>query len=271
MAVYERGIMKDPIATATGDASRTPFDDGDLYDLIFGSIRFDLDFYLDLAKHTAGPVLEVACGTGRILIPCLQSGVEIDGLDLYAPMLLTLRRKAERLGLHPRVFQADMRSFALLRQYDLIFIAFNGFVHCLTTDDQIKALQNCKKHLKPGGRLVFNVSYPGAEVWNGPQGTPVLEFECVHPKTGFPVRIYDTRTLNRVEQIQHSQNEIQELDGEGHVIASHRSQIDMRFTYKPEMELLLRVTGFSRWEIYGGFDRKPLVNDHDQMIVFAWK
>ena len=49
-----------------------------------------------------------------------------------------------------------------------------------------------------------------------------------------------------------------------------RSQVSSRYVYKHEMELLLRVAGFARWEIYGDFDRRPLTHENDAMIVTAW-
>ncbi len=250
---------------------RSPFDDAELYDVLFSDLGFDRDFYLDLARKAGRPVLEVACGTGRILIPCLQSGIDIDGLDLYPSMLDVLRRKAAGLGFTPRLYAADMRNFTLLRRYGLIFIAFNGFVHNLTTEEQLQTLSGCREHLLPDGDLVFNVFFPGLEIIAGPQGVPVLELEVHHPRTGLPVRIYDTRTLNRIEQIQHSRVEIQELDGEGRVAVSHLSETDMRWIFKPEMELLLRAAGFSRWRICGGFDGHPLASENDLMVVFAQK
>lgn len=263
--------MDDPTAPDKGTAPRTPFDDGDLYDVVLGEFGFDRDFYVELARHAGGPVLEVACGTGRILLPCLQAGADIEGLDLSPAMLRTLSAKAAALGLRPTLHEADMRSFALQRRYALIFVAFNGFVHCLTTLDQLRALRTWRDHLAPDGTLVFNVFYPGREFLNGPEGTPVLELETRHPATGLPVRIYDTRTLDRVGQVQHSQVEIQELDGNGDVLTAHRSETATRWTFKPEMELLLEGAGFSRWQIWGGFDRRPLTRDDEQMIVFAWK
>jgi SAM-dependent methyltransferase len=261
--------MGDPTVRERGSGGPTPFDDGDLYDVLFSGLGFDLDFYKDLAEHAGGPVLEIACGTGRILLPCLQAGVDIEGLDLSPAMLQRLRNKAAVLGLHPTVHQADMRTFALPRRYALIFIAFNGFVHCLTTQEQLDALRTWRDHLTLGGTVVFNVFYPAREYLTGPEGTPVLELETRNSATGLPVRIYDTRTFDLVAQIQHSQVEIQELDAEGHVAAVHRSETDTRWTFKPEMELLLGVAGYTRWQMYGGFDRRPLTRDDDQMIVFA--
>jgi SAM-dependent methyltransferase len=197
--------------------------------------------------------------------------VDIEGIDLSPEMLEALLRKAAALGLQARVHGADMRDFALPRRYALIFIAFNGFVHALTTEDQLKTLQTCRDHLSPGGALVFNIFFPGLDIVGGKEGVPVLEHEARHPVTGLPVRIYDTRTLNRVEQVQHSDIDIQELDAEGNVRASHRSEAWMRWTFKPEMELLLDAAGFSRWQICGGFDRRPLTHEDEPMVIFAWK
>jgi len=253
------------------EISKSPFDDAELYDVLFGDLGFDRDFYLELVRRAQGPVLEVACGTGRILLPCLQEGLDIDGLDLYPAMLSRLRHKAAELGLKPRLYQADMRDFTLPRRYALIFIAFNGFVHNLTTEDQLRTLRVCRKHLRPNGELVFNTFFPGMEILGGQQGVPILEHEAPHPRTGLPVRIYDTRTLNRIEQIQHSSIEIQELDPEGRVAASHKSETDMRWTFKPEMELLLQVAGFKRWQICGGFDGRPLGSENDLMVTSAQK
>ena len=81
--------------------SCSPFDDGELYDAILHDFSYGSDFYLGLAKEADGPVLDIGCGTGRILLPCLQAGVDVDGLDLFEPMLSRLRQKAEALQLSP--------------------------------------------------------------------------------------------------------------------------------------------------------------------------
>jgi SAM-dependent methyltransferase len=249
---------------------RTPFDDGALYDIILGRLDFGLDFYRGLAQAAGGPVLDVACGTGRILLPCLQRGLDVDGLDLSAGMLATLREKAAALGLRPRVYEASMSSFRLSRRYALIMIPFNAFVHNLTTDDQLACLVCCREHLQPGGLLVFDTFFPNPAIITAPDNTRVLELETTHPETGLPVRLFDTRSFNRVEQHQHSENDIEMLDAAGNVTAVHRSRTTIRWIYKYEMELLLRVAGFARWRISGDFDRRPLVRETDAMIVEAW-
>jgi SAM-dependent methyltransferase len=253
-------------------ASRLPstFDDGDVYDLVGKDIPYGLDFYVTLAREANGPVLDIACGTGRILLPCLQAGVDIEGLDLFEPMLKTLRAKAAALGLTPRLHQADMSDFSLPRRYRLVMIPFNAFIHNMTQDAQIRCLQLCREHLLPGGRLTFDTFFPSLEIIGTPDNTRVLEGEIPHPQTGLPIRMYDTRCFNRVAQVQHSLNEIELLAADGSVQTVHRSEVSSRYIYKHEMELLLRVAGFARWEIYGDFDRRPLTREKDAMIVTAW-
>ena len=263
--------MKTPTPTASSSTvEATPFDDGDLYDLVLERLEYGLDFYLGLARAADGPVLDVGCGTGRILLPCLKAGVDVEGLDLFPGMLTRLRHKASALGFDPRLHQANMSAFQLPRRYALIMIPFNAFVHNLTADDQLATLRTCRDHLEPGGLLTFDTGFPGPAWINAPSGTREMEIELSHPETGLPVRLWDTRTFDRVQQLQHSCNEIELLDATGKVIATHPSKTTLRWIYKAEMELLLRLAGFARWEILGGFDGRPLQHETDAMVVQAW-
>lgn len=100
---------------AIPDFARTPFHDAELYDVLFRGFDFDRGFYVGLA-------LEVACGTGRILLPCLQAGVDIDGLDLFPEMLAVLRRRAAELGLAPRLYRGDFDRRPLTRDTDQMIV-----------------------------------------------------------------------------------------------------------------------------------------------------
>ncbi len=248
----------------------SPFDDGELYDVLMSGLDYGIDFYVELARKARGPVLEVACGTGRILLPSLQSGADVDGLDLFEPMLACLRKKAAALQLTPGLYQADMSDFRLPRRYALIMITFNAFIHNLTQEAQVRCLDLCRQHLAPGGVLVFDTYFPGLGIVGAAENTRVLEGETRDPRTGRPLRMYDTRTFNRVEQTQLSLFEVEMVGRDGTITTIHRSRFSTRYTYKAEMALLLRVAGFRRWEILGGFDGRPLTRETDGMIVFAW-
>ena len=248
----------------------TPFDDGELYDSFLGEMDYGVDFYLGLARAANGPVLDLCCGTGRILLKLLQAGIDAEGVDLAPGMLKTLRQKAASRGLQVKAAEAGMASFRLERKFGLILIACNAFVHNLTTDEQLATLRCCREHLLPGGVLAFDTFFPSPKITNMPQNTRVLEFEGTHPQTGLPLRHYDTRSYDRVQQRQYSINELELLDASGNITAVHRSESTMRWIYKSEMELLLRAAGYSRYSILGGFDRRPLVKEDDEMIVLAW-
>jgi SAM-dependent methyltransferase len=255
-------------STPSGEPS--PFDDGELYDIICQGIDYGIDFYVGLAREAKGPVLDIACGTGRVLLPVLQAGVDADGIDLFLPMLETARNKAAALGLVPRLQRGDMADFQMPRRYALAMIPFNAFCHMLTTDDQLRCLQCIRRHLLPGGLLALDGSFPGLAWIGAAQDQRELEGETNHPRTRQALRCYDTRSFDRVAQVQRSRNEVELDEPDGTTRIIQRSEFRVRWTYKAEMELLLRAAGFARYEVCGGFDRRPLTQETDAMVVLAW-
>lgn len=256
---------------STPPGQPSPFDDGELYDLMLGALDYGIEYYVDLARRAGGPVLDIACGTGRVLLPILQAGADADGLDLFEPMLAQARDKAAARGLKTALHRGDMADFQLPRRYALILITFNAFCHMLTSEQQLGCLGCIRRHLLPGGLLAFDGMFPG-QAWIGaPQGRRELEGEMTHPRTGQKLRFYDTRGFDRVKQIQHSRNEVELDEADGTTRVIHKSEFWVRWTYKAEMELLLRLAGFARWEVYGGFDRRPLAAETDQLVVEAWQ
>lgn len=248
----------------------SPFEDGELYDILLGGLDYGLEFYCDLAKRASGPVLDIGCGTGRVMLPCLQAGTDIDGLDLFEPMLAQLRKSAAKLGLSPRLYQADLSEFRLPRRYALAIIPFNAFTHNLTQDSQIRCLQCCREHLLPDGMLVFDGAFPGLQWIGAPQNSRVLEGEITDPRGGGKLRVFDARSFDRVRQLQHSITEVERVSPDGTVELLQRSEYDTRWVYKDEMALLLRHAGYARWEISGDFDGRALTEETDAMVVRAW-
>ncbi len=248
-----------------------PYADPELYDLVYSWYQDDLEFYVATAKQSRGPVLELGCGTGRVLIPTLQAGVPIDGIDLHPAMLEALKQKAAALGLKARVYQADMRDFTTPRKYALITIPFRAFMHNLTTPDQLKTLRICREHVEGGGMMVFNIFHPSFDQLVVPDGQPCYERTILHPQTGLPVRIVDVAQTDRVNQVRRFTRTVELSNAQGKTADVRHYEFALRWTYKAEMELLLHLAGFSRWEILGGFDRRPLERDTDEMVVTAWK
>ncbi|MBM3726524.1 MAG: class I SAM-dependent methyltransferase [Acidobacteria bacterium] len=213
---------------SSNEAMGSPFDDGDLYDVLLGGAEFGLDYYGDLARRAEGPVLDIGCGTGRVLLPCLAACVDIDGLDLYEPMLARLRTRASELGLSPRLYQGDMSGFRLPRKYALIMIPYNAFTHNVTQESQLRCLAACREHLLPGGLLTLDGAFPGLAWIGAEQNVRVLEGEIQDPRTGRMLRVFDTRSFDRVRQVQHSITEIESIGADGAVELLQRSSYEMR-------------------------------------------
>jgi SAM-dependent methyltransferase len=136
-----------------------------LYDSVpVYAARRDVQFYIDEAEDAGGRVLEIGCGTGRILLPIARSGHTITGVDASPQMLERCRSKLRgepdavqsRVTLH----QGDARAFDLGRRFDLVIAPFRVAQHLTTIEDQLGFLDSVTRHLAPGGRLTFDVFNP---------------------------------------------------------------------------------------------------------------
>jgi len=261
--------LPEPATVEPEDPS--PYTRADLYDLLFHDFAADLQFYLGAARAAVGPSLDVGCGTGRVLLRALEARLDMDGLDASEEMLERLRTNAAARGLDPRVTLGDMRSFRLPRRYASVMIPFNAFAHNLTAEDQLATLRSCLQHLAPGGRLVFDVFSATPSMVAAPVTDPVLEMEAPHAAPGWRLRMYDGRRLDVFHQTQRSHIAIEEVDPGGQVARTHRFIAVVRWIYPAEMELLLRLAGFARWEITGDFDGSPAAGHQGAIVVSAWK
>jgi trans-aconitate methyltransferase len=113
----------------------------------------DVGFYLDLARHTGGPVLELACGSGRVTGPLAATGVEVVGVDVNPTMLAAARRRWPDVAL----VCADMRRFALRRRFRLVVVAYNG-LQLVDGVGQSAVLARIGEHLTPDGILAYEVT-----------------------------------------------------------------------------------------------------------------
>jgi ubiquinone/menaquinone biosynthesis C-methylase UbiE len=138
------------------------------YDAFYSSsgpnIAGDVAFYERVAREAGGPVLELACGTGRIALPLAKAGLHVTGVDRSDAMLTTARRKLamlpasvqERLSL----VDQDMSALSLGRRFGFVFVPFRSFQHLLTIDLQRKSLEAIRRHLEPAGRLALHLFDP---------------------------------------------------------------------------------------------------------------
>lgn len=213
-------------------------------------------FYEANLRGMAGPVLECACGTGIFLLPLLAAGHDIYGFDISKAMLATLKRKARELGLSDidrRVSVQSFETFQYDRLFDAMTIPTNSFGMLMTQEAQIKTLRNIHAHLAPGGRLLLDLTLPGmrglVEYAPGVEGR---WHTWTHPETGLPIR---QRIVGRYDFThQHTLDQcFIEYDGD-----SENFPMTGRWIFKEEFQLLLRLAGFDRWEVFGTPERDPL-------------
>ncbi len=136
------------------------YDQADFYDMEFAARHEDLDFYRDFALRTEGPILEIACGTGRITVPVAKLGRPTFGLDLSGAMLTNARKRASEDSVQITWIRANATSFTLQSRFGFIYMATNALQHVQKSVDVQKILRNVKRHLRPRGLFVFDVFNP---------------------------------------------------------------------------------------------------------------
>jgi len=126
----------------------------------------ELAYYRTAIERYGQPALDLACGTGRLLLPLLKAGLDVDGCDLSPDMLELCRREADRHGLAPRLYEQAMHALELPRTYRTIYIC-DSFGLGGQRQHDAEALRRCYHHLDPGGALVFSheLPYEGARQW----------------------------------------------------------------------------------------------------------
>ncbi len=247
-----------------------PYARPDLYDLLYEGFDEDLAFYRDLAVASGGPVLDLACGTGRVLLPLLEAGIETVGVDLSGPMLARLQEKARARGFDPALQRAGMDAFDLGRRFRAVVIPFNAFAHSLTADEQVGTLRRCHAHLEPGGVLALDIVSPQPERLAAPGRRRALEREVAHPDSGLTIRLWNAQRLDLVTQIQHSRYELEEAVAGG-APRLHAFEMRQRWVTPVEMDLLLRLAGFGRRALWGDFERGPVSPHAGLVVAEAWK
>jgi SAM-dependent methyltransferase len=244
------------------------------YDEDYAALGYteDIAFYRDLAVETGGPVLEMGCGTGRILLPIARAGIRIHGLDLSVDMLAVLRRRLESEPADVReritLSQGDVRDAQVPGKFALVTAPFRVVQHLLTRDDQRAWLRNVKRHLAPGGTLVFDVFQPDFSRFIAPSEWS-LEIDRTDPQTGHRMRRY-ARTIphNALQLVDVEMRYVAE-DAVGKTLSQHEGAFTFRWYTRGELENLLELEGFVVLDYWGSFQREPFGEASKQQIILA--
>jgi len=236
----------------------------------------DLPFYLGLAQSTGGPVLELGCGTGRVLLSIARAGIAIDGVDNSLPMLDRLRRKLELEAGHVRdrvsAFEGDMRNFRSQRKYALVIIPFRPMQHMYKVEDQLAALRTAGFHLQDGGLVAFDVYYPKFEKINSSFGQEVLEMEWRDPADPRKVirRFYRKESHDKIHQSIRLTFIFRTWQGD-ELVQEETEGLKMSYYTYPHLQALFMLAGLEVKEEYGSFSKAPLDNNANEMIFLLKK
>jgi SAM-dependent methyltransferase len=219
----------------------------EFYDLVYSG-HYDLEFYLREARNARGPVLEVACGNGRILLKLLQEGIDISGVDLSKNQIAMLKKKAQALGLSPDVRAGDMRDFRIERKFRLIILPYRSFLHLRSDDERRQALLNFKRHLAPGGRLILHTYNPSREDRQMGGGYHLIDSEAYSMPDGTPYTLDWFLDYDRARNAGHYRIVLKENG------RAHGYEMDLSFVPVRKMRAMLKKCGYRNIRLYCGFD-----------------
>lgn len=238
------------------------------YDADFGAYQEDIPLFLNFAHRTGDPILEVGCGTGRVLIPLAKAGYTVTGVDVSAAMLERARAKLEAEGLTERVtlVHADVNELALGRKFALIIYAANSFMHHVTQAEQIHVLKRLREHLRPGGLLILDLFNPDVHMLARQDGR--VDLVKTWEEDGHQVMKFQSVESHPAHQwldVTYIYDEVFPDGGIRRSVAPFR----LRYIWPDEAPLLVERAGLSLEALYGTYELDPVTDESPRLIVVA--
>ena len=235
-------------------------------------------FHQQIARY-GEPVLDLACGTGRLLIPLLQAGIDVEGCDLSGDMLAHCRERAAQAGLTPRLYEQPMHAFDLPRTYRTITLC-DSFGLAGSRQKDLETLRRCHAHLEAGGALVVNIEaeYAIPETWalwvqENRQSLPWPWQEGRRRKAadGSEHRArFRILALDPLEQTYTREVHLEKWVA-GALVAEEAYTLSGRMYFKNELEWMLQVAGFREITVRGDYSGEPATAQHKQLVFTAIK
>ncbi len=224
----------------------------------------DIGFYGGLAAEHGGPVLELGCGTGRVLLPIAASGLCCTGVDVSDAMLDEFRRKPGASEVE--LVRAPMESFALSRSYSLIYAAFRSFQHLDSERQQLDCLACVRLHLAPGGVFAFDVMNPEESQMANKDEPEWISAEFQH--AGNTIKRYVRVTRDSGSQILRVSARFERNSPNGQ-LPDESLTYTLRWFLAQQLESLLQRAGFKDIAFYGNFERHRLTPKSPAIVVLA--
>jgi len=227
---------------------------------------FDLPFFLEEARKTDGPVLELMAGTGRVSIPLLEAGVPLTCVDSSPELLAILRRKLAERDLQAEVVQQDVAALDLPGRFALIILPFHSFSELLTVEDQRLALEHIHTHLTEGGRFICTLHNPPVRM-KSEDGRLRLYGEFSLPEDG-TLLLWGLSHYAPGNPLVSGLQLYEEYNDEG--IMRQKTVLDVRFRLveKDEFAALADAAGFTVSALYGNYDRSPFEEGNSPFMIW---
>jgi len=245
------------------------------YDLTHADLTEDVPFILALAEEFGGPILELGCGSGRLLIPLARAGHQVVGLDNSAAMLALARARlaAEPTAVQKRItlVEADMTKFELTGEYGrfpLVIIPYNTFMH-LNSQQKMVALKRIKPYLRADGRLFIDLINPFAIAQTPDDDDFILENSFAAPETGQPIQQYARNQLDEDAQILNIIWAYDEFTADGDAVQRTTIDAAYHFLYPHQLDLLLNNAGYQLQTLAGDYDNIPFTAESDRLLLLA--
>lgn len=237
--------------------------DAAFYDEEFAERKFEIPFYQRLAERCKGPILEVACGTGRLTIPLAVAGHQIKGLDVSEQMLQMARQKAQREGVDIEWFRQDCRAMELGRQFHLIFSATNSMQHLLDTASVEAFLRSAADHIQPGGLLLIDVMNPDVRrLARGPEDRYLQK--TFKDTAGDHIEVEAASRYKADDQILHFDLTYRR----GHEVIKEKS-VNMRCFFPQELMSLCNHNGWHVSKRCGDYDDSPFTAASPKQLLLC--
>lgn len=245
------------------------------YDLLHASLTQDIGFVLTLAARNPGPVLELGCGTGRLLFPLARAGHRIIGVDNSAAMLTLARRRlaGEDAGVRRRVglVAADMTLATLAAaHFSLALVPYNTFMH-LGAAEATAAIAAIARQLRPGGRLFLDLANPFAVEQTPGDRLLSLEQILTEPESGDTVVVLAASQLQETTQLLNITWVFDGSPAGGGPVRRTVAQVIYHYYYPHQMELMLQEGGLRLEAFYGDYGEGAFDESAGRMLVLARK
>lgn len=233
----------------------------------------DIETIVSLAAECGDPILELGCGTGRVLAPLAAAGYRVTGVDISPALLARAAEKLHAQGAvaNATLVEADLRKLDLpTEKFAFVICTSNTLMHFTTVEDQITVLRTAARHLRPGGRLLIDLFNPDLPRLFAVEGMMELADRWQDAQSGAGVLKWVVRRVDVAEQLQETTFIYEEVFVDGRTQRTI-CPFTLRFLWRSEAELMLQCVGLLVEDVLGSFDGDPYGSNSEHLILIAIK